>query len=73
MRMRLGFALALVVAGVVGFAIGLQAHRSPEEIARGLAPAESGEGVLTQERKIILRELWQMEIEETRRGGGPGR
>lgn len=68
-RVILGFVLAFLAAGGIGFWLGLQTHRTPQEIAREEEGSESSDGIdLTRERNAILQQLWLMEdLERARR------
>lgn len=70
-RILVGFLVALLVAGGLGFWMGFQANRTSEEIA---AEQESGRERgfdLTRERNTILQQLWLMEDLELERSRRP--
>lgn len=62
-RVLLGFLLALVLAGGVGFYVGMSSHRTAEELARQEEAAAQGPEALSlpEERRKVLQELWKME------------
>lgn len=65
-RILWGFAITLVVAAGVGLYVGIQSHRTAEELAREQdARAQTIKGLdLEGERQKILQELWKMETLE---------
>ena len=67
LRVKLGLAFVLVLSWVVGYAIGVQSHRTPEEIARAMTESNSAQSPLERERDNILAELWRMEMVEAQR------
>lgn len=67
-RLLVGFVVAVLVAGGVGFWMGLQANRTTEEIAAEQENRPEQEFDLTRERNTILQQLWLMEdLERARR------
>ena len=67
-RVVVGFLLAFVAAGGVGFWLGRRSHRTAAEIARQEEEPRRPEPDLTRERNAILQQLWLMEdLERARR------
>lgn len=60
-RLLIAFGVAVLVAGATGFWMGLQAHRSADEIASEQERRPEAEFDITRERNLLLQQLWLME------------
>jgi len=60
-RVLIGFLVALTAAASVGFWMGVQAHRSSQEIANEQDRAAQQDRELVRQRNKVLQQLWEME------------
>lgn len=60
-RLIVGFAVAIVVAGAAGFWMGLQSHRTAEEIAAEQERRQREQFDFGAESDRLLQQLWLME------------
>lgn len=68
--MRVGLLFAMVLAFVLGAALGLQSHATPHELTEANQAARAKDDEISREVNRMLMELWKMEDVEAARNGG---
>jgi hypothetical protein len=66
----LGLSLSLVVAGGIGWALGLRSHATAQELTEEAMAAKKKDMSISSEVNRTLLELWKMETVQTSRGSG---
>lgn len=69
-RVVWGFVLSLVAAGSLGMYLGIQSHRTPEEMSERAERRRSNDLDISKEVNRTLLELWRMEEIEAQRARG---